>query len=194
MLTPSLIAGSGRGIVWPISTTFSIAIGAMVGVILALSRGQLNTRLFLNAAAVIPALTIGAAGITLLLVRLRANPSTAAWTVTVLLLAWLSWPVWMSPWISDHQSWLPALTMPHPLLSLDAALMRDGIKQWIEPPGLMYGPPALTALGSDVFYAPPPSVWPAVGLHLAAAAPGFVLAGWKRRDRVASSPVGIERT
>jgi hypothetical protein len=180
LLTPGLIAGASRGILLPGATVIAIAGGAMVGVVLAQSRGQLNTRLMLSAAAVIPSLAIGAAGLTLLIARIGIHPSAAAWIVIVLLLAWLSWPIWMSPWIADHQSWLPALTSPHPLLSLDAALMRDGIKQWIEAPSLMYGPPGLTSLGQDVFYAPPASVWPGVALHVGVGVPGLALAAWKR--------------
>jgi hypothetical protein len=179
LLAPTLVSGASRGVFWPAATTVAIAIGALAGIALALSRGQLNVRIFLNGAAVIAALVFAAAGLTLLLTRLRIAPAAAAWIVTILLLAWLSWPIWMSPWISDHKNWLPALTTPHPLLAIDAVLMRDGVKQWIEAPSLMYGPPPLTALGQDVFYVPPPNVWAMVGLHLTIAVPGFVLAWWK---------------
>lgn len=186
LLTPTLIAGTQLRLLWPLLTVLGIAVGALVAPAAALSRGELNTRIFLAAAAVIPALTLAAAGLTLLLARFRITPVIAAWLVTFLLLAWLAWPIWMSPWIAEHQAWLPALTSPHPLLALDAALMRDGVKQWIEAPSLMYGPPALTSLGQDVFYVPPATVWVMVGVHLAVAVPGFVLAGWVGKRKTGS--------
>jgi hypothetical protein len=45
--------------------------------------------------------------------------------VTILALAWLSWPVWMSPWLTDAAiAWLvPA----HPLLAINHVLLDLGV-------------------------------------------------------------------
>jgi hypothetical protein len=177
LLAPTLVSATNAGALLPAATTLCISVGALAGPALGVARGELTTPLFLAAAGVVPALAIAAAGLTLLLTCLRVNASVAAWIVTVALLAWLAWPIWFSPWIADHLDWVPAMSAPHPLLTLDAALLRDHVRPWIQAT-LMYGPPSLTRLGEQAFYVPPPTIWPAVGCHLGVAVPGFALATW----------------
>ena len=81
----------------------------------------------------------------------------AAPIVTVAALAWLSWPVWLSPHVSASAvAWLaPA----HPLLAINHVLVDLGV--WTQQ-RLMY---AHTTLGQDVPYKLPGSIWPCVGVH-----------------------------
>jgi hypothetical protein len=77
--------------------------------------------------------------------------------VTVLALAWLTWPVWLGPHVSAAAvAWLaPA----HPLLAINHVLLDLGV--WTQQ-RLMY---RLTTLGQDVPYTLPRSIWPCVALH-----------------------------
>lgn len=87
----------------------------------------------------------------------------AAQAVTVILaLAWLTWPVWLSPWLigRDGASIAAWLTPAHPLLAINGVLAHLGI--WSEQ-GIAYH---LTNLGQDVPYELPASMLPAVLLHL----------------------------
>ena len=77
--------------------------------------------------------------------------------VTCLALAWLTWPVWMSPWVTERAvAWL---ARAHPLLAVNHVLADLGI--WTQQ-RLMY---QFTSLGQDVPYTLPRSIWPCVLLH-----------------------------
>jgi hypothetical protein len=77
--------------------------------------------------------------------------------VTCFALAWLTWPVWMSPWLND--SIVAWLTPAHPLLAANHVLLDLGV--WTQQ-RLMY---AFTALGQDVPYTLPRSIGPCIVLH-----------------------------
>lgn len=101
--------------------------------------------------------------------------------VTMLALAWLSWPVWMSVWVTGRiASWL---TPAHPLLAINRVMPDLGV--WTQE-RLMY---QFTSLGQDVPYALPGSIWPCVLLHLAIGLIPLLLAGrplvaWRVRSSV----------
>ncbi len=76
-------------------------------------------------------------------------------------LAWLAWPVWLSPWLAGRERLVGLLAAPHPLLSLDAVLRASG-PPWSER-YFMYN--FLTVLNQDVAYELPRGVAPAVLLH-----------------------------
>jgi hypothetical protein len=86
----------------------------------------------------------------------------ASSAVTVLLaLAWLAWPIWLSPWVAGRDALVAWLVWPHPLLALDGALRHLG-PPWTER-HWMYT--RLTVLNQDVFYALPRGIWGAVVFH-----------------------------
>jgi hypothetical protein len=67
----------------------------------------------------------------------------ASATVTTLALAWLSWPVWISPWLTS-ESLARKLSSANPLLAINAIAPQFGF--WTQSK-LMY---RLTTLGQDV--------------------------------------------
>lgn len=93
--------------------------------------------------------------------------------VTVLALAWLTWPVWLSPRMTpDLVAWLaPA----QPMLAINRAMLDLGV--WTQQ-RLMY---QFTTLGQDVAYALPRSAWPAVLLHALIGVTALWLARWPVR-------------
>lgn len=101
-------------------------------------------------------------GVAALLGRLRLGHTGAAAVATLLALAWLAWPVWLSPALPGHQRLTDALTRPHPLLTLDTPLLSPWAESWTVRP-YFYG--RLGNLNQDVQYHPPAGVGPALFLH-----------------------------
>jgi hypothetical protein len=91
--------------------------------------------------------------------------------VTVVSLAWLGWPVWLSQHLAGASSatvgWL---VMLHPGLAMNGLLLPAGIGPWSEM-AVAY---QLTSLGQDVAYRLPSQPWGSLGVHLLA---GGVLVG-----------------
>jgi hypothetical protein len=96
----------------------------------------------------------------------------SAAVVTTIALAWLTWPVWMSPWVTaSAAAWLaPA----HPLLAINHVMANLGV--WTQQ-RLMY---PYTALGQDVPYAMPRSIWPCVLVHGIVGLMALLPALWRR--------------
>lgn len=83
--------------------------------------------------------------------------AVGATVITLLALAWLSWPVWLSAYVTGPLAgWL---TPAHPLLAVNHVLLDVGV--WTQE-RLMY---QFTSLGQDVPYTLPKSIWPCVLLH-----------------------------
>ena len=105
-------------------------------------------------------------GITSLLLRLRVEPAIASALTVTIALAWLAWPVWLSPWIAGRETLVSWLVAPHPLLALDGALRHLG-PAWTER-HYMYT--RLSVLNQDVFYSLPDGVGGAALFHAAVGA------------------------
>jgi hypothetical protein len=104
------------------------------------------------------------AGFVMLLVRLRIAPIFASAITTILALAWLTWPVRLSPHLTgaSAETTVKYLTWIHPLFAVNRVLANLGA--WSHfPIAYRY----LTTLGQDVPYTLPTSIWPATILHLA---------------------------
>jgi len=103
------------------------------------------------------------AGMVMLLVRLRVAPIFASAIATILSLSWLTWPVWLSPYLRGPRAETLAndLTSIHPLFAINGVLAHLGA--WTHFP-IAYQ--HLTTLGQDVPYTLPRSIWPASLLHL----------------------------
>ena len=100
----------------------------------------------------------------------------AAAGVVVAAIAWLTWPVWMSAeWSASAAGWL---TPAQPLFAVNHVLLDLGV--WTQQ-RLMY---QYTALGQDVPYALPRSIWPCVLLH---AFVGAMALWWSQPARRAPS-------
>jgi hypothetical protein len=107
------------------------------------------------------------AGTAVFLRRVGVSAVVAAAIVVVVSLAWLGWPIWLSPSLVGHPVLVNWLVFAHPLLALNGTLIDQGI--WTERTQ-MYG---WTALNQDVSYSMPMSVFWCVTLHGGA---GLVLA------------------
>jgi hypothetical protein len=84
--------------------------------------------------------------------------AVAAAAITMIIsLAWLTWPIWLSPWLSTSlAAWLTPL---HPLLAINHLFIEQGV--WTQQ-RLMY---RYTTLGQDISYVLPSSVVPCVVVH-----------------------------
>ena len=112
------------------------------------------------------------AGGAVLLRRMRIAAVIAAAIMIVLGLAWLTWPIWLSPALTgDAGAKLGGWLIPmHPLMTANALVRHLGV--WSEQP-LAYH---LTTLGQHVPYALPSGPWMSMAVHLALAAVLFALA------------------
>jgi hypothetical protein len=125
-------------------------------------------------------------GIADLLRRARISPLFASALTVVLALAWLGWPIWLSPWIAGRERLVGWLVAPHPLFGLDAALSHLGV-EWDRRP-LMYT--RLSVLNQDVFYSRPAGVGRATLLHGAVAV--LCLLPYRRLLRTRRASPGVQ--
>jgi hypothetical protein len=153
-----------------------VAVGLVAGVavawFVALGDPAIRFADWLRSEVLLAGYAIALWGTTALLRRLRFSAFIAQATTIVVFLAWLAWPVWLSPWIAGRARLVGWLTAAHPLLSLDGVFRALG-PAWSER-YFMYN--FLSVLNQDVAYELPRSVLPAALLHGAIGAAGLVLA------------------
>ncbi len=123
--------------------------------------------------AVLCAFTFAVAGGAAVLARWRIPPVLAAGAATILSLAWLTWPIWMSPWLAGGRIVLAVRI--HPLFAINTAAVNLGI--WTEQ-RIAYG---LTNLGQDAAYQLPGTVIPCVLFQVIVAGVFFVIASIGRK-------------
>ena len=123
------------------------------------------------------AFVLAVAGFALMLQRLRVNAFFASAAAVVTGLLWLTWPVWLSPWLAgDRGAAVVAWLAPaHPLLAINGVLLHLGA--WGEQQ-LAYH---LTNLGQHVPYRLPATALPAIVAHALVGA-ALVLLGARRSD------------
>ena len=138
----------------------SVVDGVGVVWLVAVFRSDVTFAQWLAAYVLLAACVIGVTGLAVGLSRVAGELFASA-LATLLALAWLAWPIWLSGWVDRPPvvhaiAWLvPA----HPLLALNGLLVHLGV--WGELP-LMY---QLTSLGQDVPYSLPGSVAACVAVH-----------------------------
>jgi hypothetical protein len=117
---------------------------------------------------ILAALNLLLVGLTDALLWSGIRPTPAAAIVTMICLAWLTWPIWLSAHLAGHfgESIANSLVCAHPLFAMNAVLHFD---LWDHYP-LMYS--TLSSLNQDVPYRVPHSIWPSVFVQ---ALPGAVL-------------------
>ena len=127
---------------------------------------------------VLAAYSLALAGIAAALARLPHMPAAlASFLVMLLGMAWLTWPVWLSPWLPGKERLVATIGPLNPLLAVNAALKHMGL--WDEQ-RLAY---RLTALVRDVTYAPPAGVrWSAL-FHFTTGAALFLVSMLGRQLR-----------
>src|SRR4051812_41394848 len=101
-------------------------------------------------------------GIVAALLRLRISPLAASAITVVLMTAWLTWPVWLSPYLTGlHADAIVArLVAIHPLFAVNGVIAPQS--PWSHWP-IAYR--ELTTLGQDVAYEMPTSIWPTALFH-----------------------------
>jgi hypothetical protein len=126
------------------------------------------------------AMVVAAGGLTAMLRRIGVGHIGAGAIVTVLGLAWMLWPVWLSPALHGPRgerivAWLvPA----HPLFAVNGVLLRT-LGYWTDQAGIAYH---YTSLSDDLAYAVPESVLMCVLLHGCVGTLGGMLALIKRKE------------
>jgi hypothetical protein len=122
-----------------------------------LVRDTLDGRQLMQLTLLLAAFTAALAALTRLLIALRFSPTLASSLVIVATIAWLAWPIWISPWVTAD---LANMFVPvHPLLAINGATPQLGYWQQSR---LMYH---LTSLGPDVHAPPPDTAAAAIIVH-----------------------------
>jgi hypothetical protein len=116
---------------------------------------------FIRAYLLLAAWGVALWGVAVALTRVRVAPLFASAITVVLALAWLAWPIWLSPWLAGRETLVAWLVAAHPLFGLDGALRHLG-PPWTEH-HYMYT--QLSVLNQDVFYSLPGGVGGATLLH-----------------------------
>lgn len=154
-IVPPLVAGaSDRFAAVIVAGAVIDAIG--IAWLVAVLRGDLTILQWLGCYIVLAAVVFGLAGAAWAL-RHVVGPLASAAIVVAVAGAWLTWPIWTSPWITtEAAAWLaPA----HPPLAINRVLLELGV--WTQQPWMYRH----TTLGQDVAFALPRTIWPCVLLH-----------------------------
>lgn len=115
------------------------------------------------------ALVLALGGLAVMLRRAGAGPIGAGAIVTVLGVAWMLWPIWLSPALHgpSGERTVAWLVPAHPLFAANGVL-RPTMGYWAEQ-GIAYH---YTSLSDDIAYAVPENVLACVLLHAAIGAVG----------------------
>ena len=159
-LTPPLVVAH-RAPIERVLAVGSLIDGVAVVWLVAIFRSNVTFGQWLAAYVLVAGCTVGAAGLTLALSRWIGDLFASALSI-VIVLAWLTWPIWLSAWVDRVAvvRVVHALVPVHPLLAMNGLLVDLGV--WGEGP-LMY---QLTSLGQDVPYSLPSSIAMCAGAHL----------------------------
>lgn len=162
----------------------SIIDGVGIVWLVGMFRTDLTFAQWLSAYVLLVACVLGVMGAAVALARFARTELFASAIVTVAVLAWLTWPIWLSAWI-DQPSVVRAmdwLVPVHPLLALNGLLAHMGV--WGELP-LMY---QLTSLGQDVPYSLPATVATCAALHFLFGGALLLLSTYGRRRPALDEP------
>jgi hypothetical protein len=147
-----------------VALTLGIAVvWLLVGDLSAALVGDLSAANALRCCGVLAAYIFALAGFAAILVRFKID-SVYAVTITVAIgFAWLTWPVWLSPWLygSHAEQIAHWLATAHPLMAINAVLF-ERFNFW-DRYTMSYQ--QLTTLNQDVFYTLPKGVAAMIVLH-----------------------------
>lgn len=179
LIAPPLALAAGFGREWIAAS--AVILGITIVWATSLSAADVNFWEWLRCCLVLAAFVLALAGFSAFLSVAGMNVVPAAAIATILGSLWLSWPVWLSPWLTQGLSdWLvPA----NPLFAINAVLEHLGT--WERAP-LAYQ--RLTVLNQDVAYRLPASIAPALIVHALIGA-GGLLAAARAGKRISIQPV-----
>lgn len=172
-LPPIALAQSGASR-W--ATLVAATAGIITIYLLSLAQADVTAGEWLRCSLVCLAFSFALCGLATFLTLLRLSAATAALFTVIFALGWLTWPVWMSPWLTQRiVDWLvPA----HPLLAVNGVLQHLG--SWDRAP-IAYR--QLTILNQDIPYHLPRSIIPAVVVHAAIGAIGLASGALRASSR-----------
>ncbi|HZK81337.1 MAG TPA: hypothetical protein VFC46_09730 [Humisphaera sp.] len=121
---------------------------------------------------VLAAYIFALAGLAAFLSRLGMGPTYPAAIAVVIGFAWLTWPVWLCPWLDGRraESIAHVLAVAHPLMAINGVLF-DRFNIWDR---YMMSYQQLTTLNQDVFYTLPKTIFWMVAVHGVVGAIGFL--------------------
>jgi hypothetical protein len=131
-------------------------------------RSVLSWFVWARCCGVLTAYGITLAGLGALLVRMRLSAPLAAGVAVLVGLGWLSWPVWMAPYLAGERGerLVGFLVVGHPLFVINGVLADVFPSPWAQQ-RIAY---VLTNIGDDIPYALPTTVaWCVAGHGLAGA-------------------------
>jgi len=180
LITPPLILAADARRSWIAAAAIVVGMGAVWAI--AILPADISTLEWLACCLVLASYILALAGIANLFVAARLSRSLAAGLTILLGLLWLTWPVWLSPWLTQPMSdWLvPA----NPIFATNAVLKHLGT--WDRAP-LAYR--ALTVLNQDIPYRLPGSI---AGACVAHAMTGIITIVFGRWLGTARTPRGPE--
>jgi hypothetical protein len=133
---------------------------------------------WLQAYVVLAAYGLFLLGLTCLLVRF-AHPLAAGAAVCIVGILWLTWPLWLSPWLAGAAGAHAAarLTLLHPPMAINTIFRDLGV--WVQQP-FMY---AHSSLAQDIPFELPRHIVPGAAVH---AILGFILLALARPRRISA--------
>jgi hypothetical protein len=104
--------------------------------------------------------------------------------------AWLSWPIWMAPWLTGEgrEHVVAGLVWGHPLFGINGWLWNVYPVPWAQH-RLAY---AWTNIGDDIVYTMPGSVWPSILVHMVVGI-GFLVVSTKREVATDKTPMNTDK-
>lgn len=136
---------------------------------------------WLGCCLVLVAYAVALGAVAALIARVGASAIVASAVSVTVGLAWMTWPIWLSPtWNGDRsEGWVAKLVVCHPGFAINGRLVRGTLGSWTEQSVAYH----LTDLNQTVVYTLPMGIWPSLLLHglLGAAVFGWMIASERRR-------------
>ena len=157
LITPPLSAFAGR-LPGAVLISFGIAVGCGSAWLIPVFSHAITIQQWITCVGVNLTLLLEIAMVVRLLILLRIPPTASSALVLLLAIGWLTWPIWLSNWLSGSQLRLSIAL--HPLFVMNHMVDHLGI--WTEQQRAY----SLTSLGQDVQYQLPTSALPVIGFQL----------------------------
>lgn len=178
LLTPPLVISEPRWSDRVLALTSTLLPMSVIWLVASLRSDSRMTELAVTL-SVLAAYSLALAGLAVAFRMLRVSAAVTAFLTTILGLAWLTWPIWLSPTWQGEASALTVARLGdlHPALAANAQLLHLG--NWTEQ-SIAYH---LTDLNQNVPFAPPRTARPTILFHAAVGLGLIALSVWAERAR-----------